>query len=54
MLFRQLDAAIAAHANSSQLAFAKKQRQAGENACLDGSYNLGQTMMKSALKALGS
>jgi len=53
-LYKQLDQAIAAHANSSQLAFAKQQRQAGENACLDGSYSQGQTMLKSGLKAIGS
>ena len=53
-LMRQLDTAIATHANSPRLSLAKKQRMVGENACLDGSYDEGQAMLKGALKDLGA
>ncbi len=53
-LMKQVDTAIATHATSPKLSLAKKQRMAGENACLDGSYGEGQAMLKGALKDLGA
>jgi|GEM_PF-5069391 len=51
-LMKQLDTAIARHAASPKLSLAKKWRTAGGNACLDGSYDEGQAMLKGALKDL--